>query len=158
MITPLISQSDVEDIIGADRLRQLCSVDGGDADETRVERLIQQASDRAAGKLLKAFSAAQIVDLAAADTALRGAIVDLFCGLAVRGRPEFVGPDGHGVYSEVERMALVALEDIAKAKDRLIAEEEVGQNPLVGNRLTRAAPPRFTFAATRRCPKGPGGF
>jgi hypothetical protein len=158
-VTPVITQQDVEDRIGPERLAQLLDDDGdGVADAPLVGRLLQQATDRGAGRLLKAFSADQIAKLAAADAGLRDAFVDLFLMFAGQHRPEFVDANGRSVFAEIGRGGLATLGDYAAARDRILAEETKGTNQLLGFRVTRARPPIFTFAATKGNPRGPGGF
>lgn len=156
---PLISQADLELRVGARRIVELTDDDAdGVADEAPVAAVIQAASDRAGGKLLAAWSLAQIIALAAEDSAVRAAVVSVALGYLGERRPEFTDAQGRTLYSAQRADGLSQLDDIVRAKTRSVGEEKVGVNRTLGTRVSRQRPPTFTFAATGRDPKGPGGF
>lgn len=160
MATPALTQLDLERRIGPQRLAQLCDDDRDNvADVGVVEEVIQEASDRGYGLLLRGFTLSEAEQLVAADAAAKGAFVHIALGLCGLRRPEFMGPDGKPLYWQVMQAGLQTLRDIGSKKERLSAEEQVGRNRQLGTRTSgRAVPATFTFAKSKTDLKGPGGF
>lgn len=163
MATNLITQADLERRVGARTVAQFLSDDGGQApDPTLVNEVLDEASRRAEGLLLPAFSLESVVKLALDDVAVRGDICDIAADLMSRRRPALLADDGTTPYSKWRKDAEEHLKLVAKNELRLAGER--GPSGAGVNRAITIAnkpnidPPQFVFAGTKDRPGGTGGF
>lgn len=161
MATYLITKAEIERRIGAGTLAELTNDQGGlTADDTVVDEAREEASDRAMGILWRAFpSEAQIVNLAAADRAVKGAVIQICCGILGQRRAGLQSPEGKTPWAGWEAAGEKVLKEIADGKRRAKGEAAAGQNETLKTRINQPSPPRTTiFASTKDDPVGPGGF
>lgn len=162
----LISQSDVEQRMGGPRyLVQLTDDDGdGTADTAIVAWGLDEASRIAEGLLWRGFpSLTKIAALVAADSAAKGAVADIACGLFGGRRNEFVTEAGKPQQHWRREQGEKYLRQIAETARRSPGEASVGANDMLRMRVTREVPPTtFVFSDTsaERAAggRGPGGF
>lgn len=154
----VITKAELERRIGPQILAELTSDDGsGTADNTIVDAVLDEASDRGIGILWSGFpSEQQIIDLVAADAGVKGAFLDIAAELVGMRRAALQGQEGTTPYSGWAKRAEQRLAEVASGKRRAKGEGTVGKNARLG---VRYRPERSTvFAATKDDPKGPGGY
>jgi len=154
----IVTQRMIELRFGSKTFRDMLDDDRtGQADPERVEEVLNEATDTVMGILMSGFTLAQVRDLAAVDSALRGMCCDVAIGIAGRRRPGLLSPDGKTPYTTIQERAERKLMDIAAGKRRIAGEELAGRNAKIGVRVNRD-PARHVFAASKGNPTGPGGF
>lgn len=119
MAPAYLSQSDLEDVIGAAMVLRLFDDDGdGVADASAVERILVNAERYVGGYVSREYSMATLLASETATDHLRSLAVHIAAEYAFRRRTEFVMRDGtpyHGHYEETVK----TLKDIGAGKCRV---------------------------------------
>jgi hypothetical protein len=113
----------------------------------------------ALGICLPAFSVAELTNMADADFAFRGYILDIAADIMARRRSEAINEKGETPFTAIRKLAEEKLEKIADAKRRMAGEESAGLNRKLSIRtnIDRSVNP-LIFQPTKNNPGGSGGF
>lgn len=137
-VPALITQADLEEVIGGPlALAQFCADDGSPVPSiTIIDRIIERASDEAAGILLSGWSVDQIVKLVEDDAAIKGHVKDIAAGYAGRRKTAFMDPStGRFPFDALLLSGLQGLKMIAQRSRRAAGEESrAGINQTIGAR------------------------
>lgn len=153
--------------MGGQRLVQYFDDDNdGVADPAAMEEVIEDANSDVESKLLGKGWTRERLEAAAAleDDVLSRIATNIAMGYAGERRPEWLDAEGKGPFDALREKAYERLKDLARARERLPAETEVGKHTQVGGRLSKEQNPdgHFIFASTAeqraRGSRGPGGF
>lgn len=156
--TALATQAELELHVTPNALARYLDDDGdGEADARPTEQILLRASQEAKAHLLPAFSTDQIEGLAAADPAIRGAVLDIAADLMARRRPALLTADGKTPYTGWRDQAEAYLKSVAKGEARSAAEESAGLNQNLAVTVN-IDPVDFSFARTADRKTGRGGF
>jgi hypothetical protein len=158
---------DLANQIGHDRIVQFFDDDADgvvvDADPN-VEQVLNQAEGLYYSRMRRAYGSRQaLIDLATADSIVKGHVIWLACEIAAERRMEFTSTEGWGAYKVQYERAITELDLLSKGQTRSVGgEEAVGQGANTGGRIQpkppAGEPNQFTFATSRNRPGGSGGF
>lgn len=157
---PFTSKADLENRMGADRLRQFTDDDNdGVADDDAISEVVDDTDAEIRSVLIgKGYSEDQLTKMEG-DKALRRIAARIGAEYAGDRRAEFKNPDGTNAYSEQAERARRELDKYARGEKRSAAEPQAGKSANLKS-LRTAGEPRYVVRANPRDPddNGPGGF
>ena len=166
MAADFLTLNDLENQIGADRIIQFFD---DDADgivagaDPQVVQVLEQAESQYYSRMLRAYpSRESLIDLANADSSVKGYAIWMACELAAERRLEFTDAEGWGAFKMQYQRAIAELDLLSKGQARSIGEEAVGQGANTGGKVqpseTALGEKPFVIAPSKRNPQGSGGF
>lgn len=166
MATPdFLSLTDLRSKVGNQTVIGLFDDDNDGAiattDLANANDIMAQAENEAYSRLLRAYSKAQIIQLANNDPGLKGHIAWIALEFASERRAEFLAQDGTGQYWKQYERAIKYCDMIAKGQQRSAGESVAGTTAQIGGALQptlTTGTSRFIFAPDNDNPDGHGDF
>lgn len=160
-----LTQADLENIVGTERVLQLFDEDTdgslGASELQTLADILEQAEGEVDSRLKLAYSTDAITTLAGSDLAVKRHAAWIAMEFAAERREEFLGEGGTGPYEKQYERAIKFFEQLAKGRQRSKGEADAGLGANVGGTVQPTLPtgtPRFTFAPDNDNPTGHGGF
>lgn len=165
MAARYLAQSDLEAVVGAQRILQLFDDDNSGvlsaAELVNVVLVLEQAEAQVDSVMMLAYSNDLITDLANADAVFKYHASWIALEFSAERRGEFGGEKGEGPYSTQFTRAMQFFKQLSKGRKRSKGESAAGVGANVGGNLNPTLPAdanRFTFAPDDDNPTGHGGF
>jgi phage gp36-like protein len=154
-----ITLGDLYNRFGEGNVARLLDHDGdSEPDQANVVAIIEEASG-AADALLSASFGPSMVGRLREDVRFRSAVCDIAISLAAEQKPEWGGSDGErSQYAGHRKRGETMLMNLGKGIERMGAEVEHGENPVLRGRISVTTPVQHIYAQSRTNPRGSGGF
>jgi hypothetical protein len=166
MAAAYLAQSDLEALIGAQKVLQYFDDDGTgsiDGSETGyLNTILEAAESIVESRLRRAYSDSDsITDLAENDKGFKIHAAWIAIEMASERRPEFSNNEGWGAFKAQYERAIEYFDMLSKGNIRSKGETVAGEGANTGGNLQPALQTdqaRFTFAPDNDYPTGHGGF